>query len=113
MQGDQIKQSRLPFPTALLNASVKVYEVTETEADGERKTLIYDGRAYYEHKAKTTESTKAKGSGISGLIVIHGGFSHMTPFRGSVVIGGTEADIAELTENEVLGGIYTTELILK
>ena len=113
MQSNKVKQSMLPFPTALLNADIEVYEVTETEADGEQKALVYEGRAYYEHKAKTTERTKAKGSGISGLIVIHGGFSHKTPFRGSVVIGGTEADVLELTENEVLGGIYTTELMLK
>lgn len=105
--------SRLPFPSVLLNANVKIYETKDTEADGEVKKEVYSGRAYYEHKAETKETKDGKGSGISGLIVIHGGFAHSDPFRGSVVIDGTEENVMSLTENLVGGKLYTTEMTLK
>lgn len=113
MQSGKIALSHLPFPSVLLNCNVKVYEITETEADGEQEILIYSGRAYYEHKAKTTETTTGKASGITGLIVIHGGFSHEDPFRGRVEIDGTKEDVMTISENLVAGKLYTTEMTLR
>ena len=78
-------------------------------------TVIYDGLAIYDEKAKTVYNKDSKQISLSGMLIIHGDVQALegkTAFQGLVQIGDEKKQIYAVRKPRLLGVIYSTEIDL-
>ena len=107
--------SPFPFPDHEATAHVVVYQEQDTEDQGPIETVIYDGLAIYDEKAKTVYNKESKQISLSGMLIIHGDVQALEgkmAFQGFVQIGAERKQIYAVRKPKLLGVIYSTEIDL-
>lgn len=107
--------SPFPFPDHEATAHVVVYQEQDTEDQGPIETVIYDGLAIYDEKAKTVYNKDSKQISLSGMLIIHGDVQALdgkTAFQGFVQISKEKKQIYAVRKPKLLGVIYSTEVDL-
>ncbi|WP_373143849.1 hypothetical protein [[Clostridium] innocuum] len=107
--------SPFPFPDHEATTSVAVYQDQDTEDQGPISTVLYDGPAIYDEKAKTVYNKDSKQISLSGMLIIHGDVQALDgkiAFQGFVQIGKEKKQIYAVRKPKLLGVIYSTEVDL-
>ncbi|EFE46239.1 hypothetical protein HMPREF0863_01638 [Erysipelotrichaceae bacterium 5_2_54FAA] len=107
--------SPFPFPDHEATTNVVVYQEQDTEDQGPISTVLYDGPAIYDEKAKIVYNKDSKQISLSGMLIIHGDVQALegkTAFQGFVLIGEEKKQIYTVRKPKLLGVIYSTEIDL-
>ncbi|MEK4512863.1 hypothetical protein [Paenibacillus sp. FSL K6-2524] len=103
---------RFPFPRWNQVTPVKVYQ-TEQGRTGEKETLIYDKKCFYDEKSRQVMDAERRLVLLSGLILIEGDINPGVLIEGYVIIDGERKNIyrAKRPRNPD-GTVFSTELEL-
>lgn len=108
--------SPFPFPDIEATTKVKIVQEVDTPYDGPQETVLYDGNAVYDEKAKTVFNAESKQISLNGMLIIKGDVQSLdakVAFQGYVKIGEESKRIYSVRKPKVLGVIFSTEVDLQ
>lgn len=105
----------LPFPDWELIDQVEIYQTCDTEDQGPRETLIYEGLCKYDEVQKQVFNADSKLVSLSGNIIIKGEVITLNndKFEGFVKVNGIKKEVYSLSKNKIIGKVFSTEIELK
>lgn len=119
-----VKRCPLPFPTWEYNTTIELYETKETEADGQTKELIYEGKAVYkaEHRRhyKSGSGEAKEYTETFGRFIVHGDIVMADPSNFHGVLEYTQAgtstnataSVFSIFKPMALGEVFSTEIVV-
>lgn len=103
-----------PFPDVEATTFVKVYQQIDTEDQGPKETLIYEGMAIYDETTKNTFNSDSKLIALSGKLIVHGEIQmDSLSIQGYVEINEEKKEIYSVSKPKIFGQVYSTEILLR
>lgn len=104
---------KLPFPKWILNTSLKIYQTALNENGGQDKTLLFDGKAFYDEKTKQTLDKDRRLITLTGKVIVPGDINPDKVIQGYVQVGDAKKDIFRAARpRNPDGTVFSTELDL-
>lgn len=109
-------KSPFPFPDIEATTKVKIVQEVDTPYDGPRETILYDGNAIYDEKAKIVFNKDSKQISLCGMLIIKGevqALESKTAFQGYAQFEKEKKRIYAVRKPKILGCVFSTEVDLQ